>query len=275
MTALSVGIEPVQSGSGTPSPDNIRPISGRTQCDVFAEDEYDALADPKITIDLNGTIYGGTLNVLTGTMVVDRAFAELTNVSQLSSYTTSAQYGSYATFASGAVKNQDSQISVISSMMRGISYSNRVSGAYVNSDRCYVDTAGYVLVRASALVSITSVNDLFSRLSGAQLVYKLATPLTVQLSANTLSTLLGNNNIWASTGQTNVTYRADTKLFIEQLTKPTEDDMVANTNISSGKYFMVGNRLFKSTASIASGEAIVPETNCTAMSLADALNQLA
>ena len=34
--ALSVKaqIEPIQSGSGTPSPDNVRPISGRTECDT-------------------------------------------------------------------------------------------------------------------------------------------------------------------------------------------------------------------------------------------------
>ena len=30
--SLSVSLEPIQSGSGTPSPDNIRPISGRTEC---------------------------------------------------------------------------------------------------------------------------------------------------------------------------------------------------------------------------------------------------
>lgn len=32
--AVKVSLEPIQSGSGTPSPDNIRPISGRTGCEV-------------------------------------------------------------------------------------------------------------------------------------------------------------------------------------------------------------------------------------------------
>ena len=107
-----------------------------------------------------------------------------------------------------------------------------------------------------------------------QVCATLATPLTIQLDPHTLSLLLGENNIWCDTGDTSIGYRADTKLYIERLTQPTEDDMVANTNIASGKYFMVGNSLFKSTASIASGDAIVPETNCTAMSLADALNAI-
>lgn len=108
-----------------------------------------------------------------------------------------------------------------------------------------------------------------------QVVYPLATPFTVQLTpAEQLSLLEGTNNVWADTGDVNVGYRADTKLYIERLTQPTEDDMTANVNIASGKYFMVGNSLYLSTASIASGETIVPGTNCTALSLADALNNL-
>ena len=50
--------------------------------------------------------------------------------------------------------------------------------------------------------------------------------------------------------------------------------MVANQNIASGKYFMVGTNLYYSTASIANGDAIVVGTNCSALTLADALNAL-
>ena len=113
--------------------------------------------------------------------------------------------------------------------------------------------------------------------TGAQVVYPLTTALTYQLDPVTLSTLLGENNIWADCGPIeNVEYRADTKLYIEKLTQPTEDDMIANQNISSGVFFMIGNSLFFSTSSIAAGEQIVPGTggNCTALSLADALNNL-
>lgn len=110
--------------------------------------------------------------------------------------------------------------------------------------------------------------------AGAQVVYKLATPITYQLTPQEVDTLLGTNNVWCDTGDTEVTYRADTKLYIQQLTQPTEDDMTANDNIASGKFFMIGNKLYLSTAAIASGATIVPGTNCTALSLADALNNL-
>lgn len=109
---------------------------------------------------------------------------------------------------------------------------------------------------------------------GAQVVYKPATPITYQLTPTEVATFLGTNNIWADTGDVDVTYRADPKLYIEQLTKPSEDDMVANANIESGKFFMVGNNLYLSTAAIATGATIVPGTNCTAVSLAEALNNI-
>ena len=61
--------------------------------------------------------------------------------------------------------------------------------------------------------------------------------------------------------------------YIDELTKP-DADFIADANIQSGKYFSVGNGLYVSTQAIAQGAAIVPGTNCTAVSLADALNTI-
>lgn len=111
--------------------------------------------------------------------------------------------------------------------------------------------------------------------TGAQVVYKLATPTTYQLTPSQISTFLGTNNFWMNAnGTLDLEYRCDTKLYIENLTKPSEDDMVANSNIASGKFFMIGNRLMLSTTAIAQGEQIVVGTNCSEVSLADALNQI-
>lgn len=51
--------------------------------------------------------------------------------------------------------------------------------------------------------------------TGAQVVYELATHVTYHLTSQEITTLLGQNNIWADTGDTSVTYRADTKLYID------------------------------------------------------------
>jgi hypothetical protein len=52
-------------------------------------------------------------------------------------------------------------------------------------------------------------------MSGVQLVYELATPVTYQLTPTEIETLLGANNIWSDAGNMAVTYPADTKLYID------------------------------------------------------------
>jgi hypothetical protein len=158
-----------------------------------------------------GTVYGGTLDVVSGELTVTKAFIQ-----------------SYA--------------------------GETLPGAWISDRDVY-----------SAGTTPTT---------GAEVCYDLAAPIEYTLTPQEIRTLLGVNNVWSDAGAVDVQYPADTKLYIEQLTKPTEDDMTANTAIQSGKFFMVGNRLFLSTAAIASGDTINPGTNCTELSLADALNNL-
>ena len=112
-------------------------------------------------------------------------------------------------------------------------------------------------------------------MTDAVVIYPLRNVATYQLTPSQIATFLGANNFWSNgNGVIDLEYRCDTKLYIENLTKPSEDDMTANANIASGKFFMVGNRLMLSTTAIAQGEQIVVGTNCTEVSLADALNTI-
>lgn len=52
--------------------------------------------------------------------------------------------------------------------------------------------------------------------AGAQVVYELETPTVYQLTAQTVTTLLGENGIFADTGDVIVAYKADTKLYIDK-----------------------------------------------------------
>jgi len=58
------------------------------------------------------------------------------------------------------------------------------------------------------------------------------------------------------------------------VTAPDSADMIADANITSGQYFMVGNNLFKATANIANGASIIVGTNCIRKSLSEALNEI-
>ena len=129
-----------------------------------------------------------------------------------------------------------------------------------------------IFIRDTRYTDATTLTD---ALSGVQLCYELAQPVTVQLTAqDDITTVLGQNNIWADTGDVEVEYRADTKLYIEKLTAPTEDDMIADHAISANTFFMIGNTLYRATTAIASGATITVGTNATRLSLSEALNTL-
>jgi hypothetical protein len=55
---------------------------------------------------------------------------------------------------------------------------------------------------------------------GLEICYKLLNPIEIPLTASevssVLTTLYGTNNIWANTGDVEVTYPADTKLYIDR-----------------------------------------------------------
>lgn len=229
-----------------------------------------------VTIDLDGTRYGGKLNVPTGTMTVDRVavlFKDLKNTSG----TASANWSYDATNSAFSTANTiipsgsaDADTGIITSCYASRPYG--YNGSYSGENSViWAHTSGSLRVKDNRY---TDVDAWKSAIANETIVYPLATPLTVQLTPAQLSTLLGENHIWSGTGDTEATYRADTKLYIQKLTKPTEDDMIANNNIAANTFFMVGNNLYFATSAIATGTTIVPGSNCTALSLADALNNL-
>ena len=105
-------------------------------------------------------------------------------------------------------------------------------------------------------------------------VFSLNTPQTYQLTPTQVKTLLGYNNIWTDSGTVEVQYLANIGLYIQKIIGATEDDMVANQNISANKYFFVGETLYYSTSAISAGQTIIVGTNCIKTNLADALNAL-
>lgn len=52
--------------------------------------------------------------------------------------------------------------------------------------------------------------------TGSQVVYELATPQTYNLTPTEVDLLLGTNNVWADTGDTEVTYKADIQGYIDK-----------------------------------------------------------
>ena len=258
------------------------PTSGTTVSSVFypqlefgsADTAYEPYAGTTLPISWQseaGTVYGGTLDVLTGVLTVDKVSILLGDYSWVEQSTSGTTKRMVCIELKNTIKKPASsgiEADIICSAYKTITANNafqRVTGISVNSsgELCAYDP------------NLQTHTDFETANASTQLVYPLAAPAaTVQLDPETLSTLLGENNIWADTGDVNVIYRADPTLYIQKLTGPAESDMVADTNIASGQYFMVGNRLFLSTAAIAAGAQLTIGTNCVETNLAAALNAL-
>ena len=217
-----------------------------------------------------GTVYGGTLDVGTGVLTVDRVGYTFTDGTGLVEGTDGD-----ADWLCVKYKVSDVSLDTNKRTQNICSYAP-FTFANVNGNTHFYTTADVfqLFVSKSKYASLSAFT---SSLGTNPLTFTafLSTPQTVQLTANDIKTLLGTNNIWSDAGDVEVDYRADTKLYIEKLTAPTEDDMIADHAISANSFFMIGNTLYRATTAIASGATITVGTNATKLSLSDALNALA
>jgi len=216
-----------------------------------------------------GTVYGGELTVNwdgSGTLVVDRGFKQ---VKDLWWTLVDDQYTRFRT--------EISNLKRISTVRTGTILSDMLITC--NDGRAIGNVEDFSVYQAANNQDIyikdtlDATADAFrTRVGDAQLIYELEAPVTYSLTAPIVRTLLGINNIWSNTGKINsLSYSADIKTYIDNYGQ-TEEDFTANANIANGEYFQIGNTLYIATSAIASGETIIPGTNCTKTTIAEVLN---
>jgi hypothetical protein len=260
---LTIGIESVQSGSGGPSPTNIRPISGWTGANINANGTTIPITFPTEA----GTVYGGVLDVTTGVLTVDRAMVTYVG----------AQSESWTKDVSGSTIRYRITISDMkstSAVMANIAKN-------VGRDLDTIFTSSKYLYYISAIETAADFKTWLAS-NNLTVVYELATPTTYQLTPVEVLTLLGSNTIYADTGDTTVTYRADPTLYADKRTNATrsiiagiEPTMTASKAYTVGQLLIVGDTLYKVAASIASGATLTPGTNVNATTVAEQLILLA
>ena len=205
--SVLVTLEPKQSGSGTPSPSNVRPISGWDEVEVVVSSTQSADNGTTYTTDLPQTIYGGTLDVVSGVLTVDRAMVE------------------YDGSESGWAWYSDRPIIRIADMAEGNSMDGIANWLPTITDFGsfgvrfgYGNNIVYLDKIADTIEEITDLATFKAYLSTHKLVlcYPLATPTTIQCDPQTIQTLIGDNNVWGGNAVV-VDYYADTKLYIEKM----------------------------------------------------------
>jgi len=227
VSELSVDIIPTQSGSGDPSPDNIRPVSGVSSVTVTRTDANGANS-ASVTValvDSNNdplTVYGGTLDITTGLLSVNYKKVDLSTF-------TWRQSGASATYDPGRTfftisGMEDMWLNPVpnGALYEGYGVSNCLRQTTLADDTIpytfsiWLNTIynGYRLfVSAPNCADLTAFNN-WIREIGAYLVYRIATPVPYQLTAAQLALLAGYNYIYSEAGPVTVRYTSDASLVL-------------------------------------------------------------
>ena len=165
------------------------------------------------TTALGRTVYGGTLDVVSGVLTVDRAMVDLGTLSWVYVPTSGQER-----FLTSGIRNTVAKPINPSTSVNAVASQYEVTSLYGaleadNTLAVYPD--GDMIVRDTRY---TSAVDFKTAMSGVQLVYELVTPQTYTLTPTQISTLLGENNVWADAGAVEVTYRKDINIVIDELT---------------------------------------------------------
>lgn len=273
MPCLKVAIEPIQEGSGDPSPTNIRPISGWDECKVTrtGKNVFGGLpmAENIVEVGRNATL-DTTNKTVTFTNCLsyddnyERSISEGFKFKENTVYTFVATYSNSGNNNSLRFRNttgtnqeilltntngQKTKIAITASSdfslkdiilsfysassttlyyeesglfegtitaqdfepYNGHTYTIELDGTRyggkldVVSGVLTVDK-GYIASYNGETLPSTWISDRdvyvegTSPTTGAQVVYELATPITIQLNPTMVKSLLGTNNIWADTG---------------------------------------------------------------------------
>lgn len=315
-----IQVDPIQSGTGDPSPTNIRPISGRTGLTVVRTGRNllggDALVEnieqyiPTATVNqTNKTVsftssastasgvsgftgplsnhfkantqytiiftgvnsaasranfyvnysdgtndYFGDFGTAKSTIAITTASGKTVSsiVKRNNGGTTTLYYEECGVFegvvsASGFVPYSGQTIDIEFPLDAGTVYGGEVTLLGDGSGLLTVDSANIASYSGQSLPSSwISDRDVYiagtNPTTGAQVVYKLAEPVTYSVSADSLRTTLGFNNMWADSGALGVDYVASLEDYLESkfLSRGYEPKVVAlpNPAQTNGEYLV-------------------------------------
>jgi hypothetical protein len=172
--------------------------------------DYEPYKSDTYTIKLSdeaGTVYSGTLNPVTGDLVVDWI------VRQLKSFTISGGGGTY--FYTNTADKAFGITNIISSIYKTVNTSasempqGSIKGHGSNKNIYIMDTR------------YSTGSELIAAEGDQQIALQLETPLTYHLDKEEITTLLGSNTFTTDAKTLDLTYRKDLGLYIKKLIETT------------------------------------------------------
>jgi hypothetical protein len=208
-----LSFSPKQSGTGDPSPDNIRPIEGWTEANLGVNSET-----PTITISLGGTYYGFNVDLENGTVTVTHKLYTFdgsddenwtlaaTGTNRVFRYMTAFSEGIKKAGVNTYISNIAKKTTVINNMENtGYTfwYFRTTDSQSTNNRQLLVGTP-------VADVDMT-LKEFKQMLANTPMIIcaELATPQTITLTPQTVSLLKGRNTLWTDGDEISLTYRGE------------------------------------------------------------------
>ena len=192
LASCNIAVNAYQEGSGDPSPSNVRAIHGFSEVNVTANNVV-------YTIQLGQEVYGAEVDVVNGVAHVTHKIVDLGSLTWVASegfHYAVINNGIYGTNLKAAKAICDHY-----KIVRGQDFST------TNNAFCYgLNNRAQLWVNDSNLNSL-SASDFKTAISNTFVVYELATPFDIQLTPQQIETLIGNNTIFADTGDIDLTYK--------------------------------------------------------------------
>lgn len=168
--------------------------------------EYHAYNGTTTTVNLGRTVYGGEAEIVGGSLTDKMGVVDLGTLNWIDHSS-----GVFWAIINGKAKGVNnivcSQYETASTAGVGNLQNNQIVGEHSGSAVYIKDTR-----------FTTDTTAFKSAMSGVQLVYELHQPQTYQLTPTEVKTLLGDNNVWADSGDVEITYRKDINIVIDELT---------------------------------------------------------
>lgn len=150
----------------------------------------------------NNTVYGGTVDLVSGVLKSKYASVDLGTLTWVSAW------GGFATYdlTDAIYTKEQVAMNMICSNYPNVSYISKADKTIYGCDPNGQGNYNFVAVQGSGY---STPADFKTAMSGVQLVYELAEPIEIQLTPQQIATLKGENNVWSnSNGDTTLIYKA-------------------------------------------------------------------
>ena len=203
LKSLLIPFTPVQSGTGDPSPQNVRPFVPWNGLKVY-HSGADTSEYTETDISFPSPVYGGTPDIISGRMLVEYVAYDLGNVETWGKSSTGNKF--YGTVP--AYLYSEGNLFLCNKYK---------SDGIGNSERGYYGADGtirYYYYHSLTAYEVYIRDDRFDNkedfkqaIAGTYIVYPLAEPQTVTLTPEQITTLVGDNTIWSdANGQMTAVY---------------------------------------------------------------------